>query len=52
MFLGVTPEGTDPARAAPNHSPRFFADERALPVGVRLLSELAVDFLQRGRATP
>jgi amidohydrolase len=52
MFLGVTPEGTDPARAAPNHSPRFFADERALPVGVRLLSELAVDFLQHGRATP
>jgi len=52
MFLGVTPEGTDPAGAAPNHSPRFFADERALPVGVRLLSELAVDFLQHGRATP
>ena len=46
MFLGVTPEGTDPKLAAPNHSPKFFADERALPVGVRLLSELAVDFLQ------
>lgn len=47
MFLGVTPEGTDPSRAAPNHSPKFFADERALPIGVRLLSQLAVDFLQR-----
>ena len=50
MFLGVTPEGTDPKLAAPNHSPKFFADERALPIGVRLLSELAMDYLQ-GSAT-
>jgi amidohydrolase len=45
FFLGVTPEGVDPARAAPNHSPRFFADEGALIVGVRALSSLAVDYL-------
>ena len=52
MFLGGTPEGTDPKLAAPNHSPKFFVDERALPIGVRLLSELAVDFLQRATLTP
>jgi amidohydrolase len=52
MFLGVTPEGTDPSRAAPNHSPKFYADERALPIGVRLLSELAVDYLQHSKARP
>ena len=52
MFLGGTPEGTDPKLAAPNHSPKFFVDERALPIGVRLLSELAVDFLQRATVTP
>ena len=52
IFLGVTPEGTDPKLAAPNHSPRFFADERALPVGVRLLAELAVDYLQGRTARP
>jgi amidohydrolase len=52
MFLGVTPEGTDPSRAAPNHSPKFFADERALPIGVRLLSEMAVDFLESAKAGP
>ena len=45
FFLGVTPKGTDPAKVFPNHSPRFFADEAALPVGVRLLSNLALDFL-------
>jgi len=45
LFLGVTPTDTDPGKAAPNHSPRFFADEGALPVGVRALTYLALDFL-------
>ena len=45
FFLGITPPGTDPRSAAPNHSPRFFVDEAALPVGVRALSHLAVDYL-------
>ena len=52
MFLGVTPEAIDPKTAAPNHSPKFYVDERALPIGVQLLSELAVDYLQGARATP
>jgi amidohydrolase len=45
LFLGVTPEDQPLEKAAPNHSPRFFADERALPMGVRLLAHLAVDYL-------
>ena len=45
VFLGVTPLDTPPGKAAPNHSPLFFADEHALPVGVRLLANLAVDYL-------
>jgi amidohydrolase len=44
FFLGVTPPGQE-ATAAQNHSPLFFADESALPVGVRALANLAVDFL-------
>ena len=43
--LGVTAPGKDPRTAAPNHSPLFEADESALPVGVRLMSGLALDFL-------
>ena len=45
FFLGVTPPGVDPKTAPQNHSPLFFADESALPVGVRALTNLALDFL-------
>lgn len=44
VFLGITPP--DQAGKAPaNHSPLFFVDEKALPTGVRLLANLAVDYL-------
>jgi len=49
FFLGITPPGTDPAKVAPNHSPRFYVDETALPVGVRAMAHLAVDYLSRRR---
>ena len=49
FFLGITPKGADPKTVAPNHSPRFFADEAGLPVGVRALSNLAVDYLTGGK---
>jgi len=46
FFVGVTPEGSDPRHAAPNHSPRFFIDESGLALGVRALAQLACDFLE------
>jgi amidohydrolase len=45
VFLSVTPPNIDWRTAASNHSPLFQADEAALPVGVRIMSELAVDYL-------
>ena len=45
VFLGVTPPDKLET-AAGNHAPGFTIDEAALPVGVRALSHLAVDFLQ------
>ena len=45
VFLGVTPPGTDPKEAAPNHSPLFRVDEDGLIVGVKTMAALAVDFL-------
>lgn len=47
FFLGVTPDGRDPATVAANHSPSFYADEAALVTGIRALSSLAVDYLNR-----
>lgn len=46
FFLGVTPRDQDHTKAPQNHSPLFYADESALPVGVRAMSSLAVDFLR------
>ena len=51
VFIGVTPPGTDPKQAAPNHSPRFYADEAGLLLGVRTLAHLACDYLEAERAS-
>jgi amidohydrolase len=45
FFLGVTPASMKVEDAASNHSPKFFADEKALRLGVRVMSNLAVDYL-------
>ena len=49
VFLGIAPRGAAPSSIAPNHSPRFFVDEAALPTGVRVLTHLAVDYLTTTR---
>jgi metal-dependent amidase/aminoacylase/carboxypeptidase family protein len=43
--VGVVPADQDPAKAAPNHSPNFFLDEKALVVGVRALASVTVNYL-------
>ncbi|MDD0812132.1 amidohydrolase [Curvibacter sp. RS43] len=47
FFLGGTPVGLKAETAPSNHSPLFDFNEDALPLGVRALSLLALDFLQR-----
>jgi len=47
FILGVNREGVSSSDAASNHSPHFFVNEDALMVGVRALSRLAIDFLER-----
>ena len=48
FFIGVTPKERV-GQAAPNHSPKFFADEGVLVPGMRALANLAVDFLSAPR---
>ena len=45
FFVGCTPLDRDASQAAANHSPRFFVDESVLPLGVRALAALTLDFL-------
>jgi amidohydrolase len=44
FFLGITPP-EQVGKAPQNHSPLFVVDESALPVGVRALTHLALDYL-------
>jgi amidohydrolase len=53
--LSVTPPGMDLKTVASNHSPLFQGDDRALPIGVRAMTSMAMDFLRSGgvaKATP
>ena len=52
FFLGIVPKDKDPTTAPRNHSPYFFADEAALPLGVRALTTLALDWLSLNTAKP
>jgi amidohydrolase len=45
FFVGATPQGQDAAAAPSNHSPKFFLDEGALPVGTAAMLQASLDFL-------
>jgi len=44
-FVGCTPPERDASKAAVNHSPRFFVDEKVLGLGTQTLAALALDWL-------
>jgi amidohydrolase len=45
FMVGVTPSGTNVLDAPANHSPLFYLDEAALPIAVRAMTAVAVDYL-------
>ncbi len=45
MFFNVGAAPEDPAKRFPNHNPKFSIDEKALPVGVKAMTSVALDFL-------
>ncbi|MDH5235614.1 MAG: amidohydrolase, partial [Gemmatimonadota bacterium] len=50
MFgLAVTPPSMDYRTAASNHSPLFQGDDSALEIGVRLMSNVAAEYLRSGK---
>ena len=42
--LGGMPKGTDPAKAAPHHTPDFYIDDSMLDVGVKAFCNLVFDY--------
>jgi metal-dependent amidase/aminoacylase/carboxypeptidase family protein len=45
VFIGGMPRGMDPSEAAPHHTPDFFIDDSAMETGVKVYSNLAIDYL-------
>jgi len=45
FFLGVNKPDADPLTTPGNHSPFFYVDDGALPVGVKALSHLTIEYL-------
>ena len=54
VFIGANAAGVTAEQAAPNHSPKFFVNEDALPIGVKTYVAFATDYMsqkaQAGRA--
>ena len=49
FFLGGLPKGKRAEEAAPHHSPDFYIDESGLKLGLRALSYLALDYMEKHR---
>lgn len=47
IFLGGMPADGDPLNAPSHHTPDFYLDESGFVLGVKALSHLAVDYLEK-----
>ncbi|MBC8471816.1 MAG: amidohydrolase [Planctomycetes bacterium] len=47
FFLGAMPKGTKTEDAPPHHSPDFYIDESSFKLGIRALSYLTLDYMQK-----
>lgn len=47
FFLGGMPKGKDPETASAHHTPDFLIDDSGMELGVRSLSRLTVDYMEK-----
>ena len=45
FFIGGCPEGTDPATAAPHHTPDFYVDDSGMITGVKAMVNLTLGYM-------
>jgi len=48
FYVGITPPGRNLETTPANHSPHFYIDESGLPLGVRALMAVAIDYMKGG----
>jgi len=46
FVIGVTPPDQNPDTAPSNHSDYFYVDERGIPIGLRAMTQVVVDYLE------
>ena len=46
FYIGGTPEHTDPKTVADHHTPDFYVDSASIPVGIRSLTNLTLDYIR------
>jgi amidohydrolase len=49
FFIGGAKKGTDPTKAAPHHTPDFYVDDSAMITGLRSMTTLALDYLNKNK---
>lgn len=49
FFIGGMPKGTNPADAAPHHTPDFYVDDEGLLTGIRLMSRMVTDYAEKAK---
>ena len=45
FFVGGCPEGSDPKKAAPHHTPDFYVDDSGMLLGMKAMATLTLDYL-------
>ena len=46
FYIGGTPKHTDPKTVADHHTPDFYVDSASIPVGIRSLTHLTLDYIR------
>ena len=46
FYIGGTPKHTDPKNVADHHTPDFYVDSASIPVGIRSLTNLTLDYIR------
>ena len=49
FFIGGAKKGTDPLMAAPHHTPDFYVDDSAMITGLKSMTTLALDYLNKNK---